>query len=124
MPPALILKKTSGEDHSPPETHLIPLVLATALGKRDKITIFGDDYPTDDGTPVRDYIHIKDLVSAHLLSLDALLEKKTGQAVYNLGNERGGFSVNEVIDTAEKITGGENIRREIGPRREGDPPRC
>ncbi len=107
-----------GEDHSP-ETHLIPLVLATALGKRDKITIFGDDYPTDDGTPVRDYIHIKDLVSAHLLSLDALLEKKTGQAVYNLGNERG-FSVNEVIDTAEKITG-ENIRREIGPRREGDP---
>ncbi|NLZ28833.1 MAG: UDP-glucose 4-epimerase, partial [Firmicutes bacterium] len=77
------------------------------------------DYPTNDGTPVRDYIHIKDLSSAHLLSLQALLENRTARAVYNLGNERG-YSVKEVIDMAEKITG-KKISHRIGPRRDGDP---
>lgn len=107
-----------GEDHSP-ETHLIPIVLAVALGKKDRVVIFGDDYPTNDGTPIRDYIHIKDLSSAHLLSLQALLENRTARAFYNLGNERG-YSVKEVIDMAEKITG-KKISHQIGPRRDGDP---
>lgn len=105
-----------GEQHDP-ETHLIPLVLQVALGQRDKIVIFGDDYDTPDGTNIRDYIHVLDLAQAHILALRALDE---GSRTYNLGNGRG-FSVREVIDTAREVTG-RDIPAEIGPRRPGDPP--
>ncbi|MEB3289281.1 MAG: UDP-glucose 4-epimerase GalE [Leptolyngbya sp.] len=91
-----------GEDHSP-ESHLIPLVLQTALGLRDHIAIYGTDYPTADGTCIRDYIHVCDLAEAHLLGLQYLLEGGPS-AVFNLGNGRG-FSVREVIDAAQRITG-------------------
>jgi UDP-glucose 4-epimerase len=104
-----------GEDHDP-ETHLIPIVLQVALGQRDNVTIFGDDYPTPDGTCVRDYIHISDLAQAHILALDALDE---GSRTYNLGNGNG-FSVKQVIETAREVTG-HAIPAEIGPRRPGDP---
>jgi UDP-glucose 4-epimerase len=104
-----------GEDHSP-ELHLIPIVLGVALGKRDKVTIFGDDYPTPDGTCVRDYVHVIDLAQAHILALRAL---DRGSRVYNLGNGQG-FTVLEVIQTAREITG-HPIPAEIGPRRPGDP---
>ncbi len=104
-----------GEDHDP-EMHLIPLVLQVALGQRADITIFGDDYPTPDGTCVRDYIHIADLAQAHLLALDAL---DRGSRVYNLGNGQG-FSVRQVIETARQITG-HPIPARVGPRRAGDP---
>ncbi len=104
-----------GEDHDP-ELHLIPIVLGVALGKRDKVTIFGDDYPTRDGTCVRDYIHIIDLAQAHILALRALDQ---GSRVYNLGNGQG-FTVKEVIETAREITG-HPIPAEIGARRPGDP---
>jgi len=104
-----------GEDHDP-ETHLIPLVLSVALGKRDGVTIFGDDYPTRDGTCVRDYIHVMDLAQAHILALRALDQ---GSRVYNLGNGRG-FTVKEVIETAREVTG-HPIPAEVGPRRPGDP---
>jgi UDP-glucose 4-epimerase len=104
-----------GEDHTP-ETHLIPLVLQVALGQRDEITVFGDDYDTPDGTCVRDYIHICDLAQAHILALEALDE---GSRTYNLGNGNG-FSVQQVIDAARKITG-HAIPSKIGPRRAGDP---
>lgn len=105
-----------GEDHNP-ETHLIPLVLKTALGQRDRVVIYGDDYPTRDGTCVRDYIHVSDLAQAHILALRAL---GRGSIIYNLGNGRG-FTVKEVIETARRVTGLE-IRAEVGPRRPGDPP--
>lgn len=105
-----------GEDHRP-ETHLIPLVLQTALGRRDKVVIYGEDYPTRDGTCVRDYIHISDLARAHILALRAL---EKGSLVYNLGNGRG-FTVSEVIAAAREVTG-RPIRAEAGPRRPGDPP--
>ena len=108
-------RPTRGEDHDP-ELHLIPLVLQVALGKREKVTIFGDDYPTRDGTCVRDYIHVIDLAQAHILALGAL---DRGSRFYNLGNGEG-FTVKEVIDTAREITGKE-IRADIGPRRAGDP---
>lgn len=104
-----------GEDHDP-ETHLIPLVLQVALGQREKVTIFGDDYNTPDGTCVRDYIHVVDLAQAHILALQSLDQ---GSRKYNLGNGRG-YSVKEVIDTAREITG-HPIPAEIGPRRPGDP---
>ena len=104
-----------GEDHHP-ELHLIPLVLQVALGKREKVTIFGEDYPTRDGTCVRDYIHVIDLAQAHILALRAL---DRGSSFYNLGNGEG-FTVKEVIDTAREITG-RAIRADIGPRRAGDP---
>jgi UDP-glucose 4-epimerase len=104
-----------GEDHHP-ETHLIPLVLQVALGQRDRVTIFGDDYPTRDGTCVRDYIHVVDLAEAHILALAALDQ---GSRVYNLGNGRG-FTVKQIIETAREITG-HPIPAEIGPRRPGDP---
>ncbi len=107
-----------GEDHNP-ETHLIPLVLLTALGKRDAITIFGTDYPTEDGTCIRDYIHVEDLSSAHILGLEYLLNGGKSD-FFNLGNGNG-FSVKEVIETAQKITGIE-IKIIIGDRRLGDPP--
>lgn len=106
-----------GEDHIP-ETHLIPLVLQVALGKREKIMIYGNDYETHDGTCIRDYIHVTDLVSAHLLALEKL--RKGGEStIYNLGNGNG-FSVHEVIETARRVTG-TAIPAEIAPRRAGDP---
>lgn len=104
-----------GEDHDP-ELHLIPIVLQVALGQRDKVIIFGDDYPTPDGTCVRDYVHILDLAQAHILALQALDQ---GSRTYNLGNGAG-FSVKEVIDTAREVTG-RPIQAEMGARRPGDP---
>lgn len=106
-----------GEDHDP-ETHLIPLVLQTALGQRPCIHIFGDDYPTKDGTCIRDYIHIEDLVQAHLLALERLLNGLPGGA-YNLGNGEG-YSVREVIEIAKNVTG-KPIPVKVGKRRPGDP---
>lgn len=107
-----------GEAHQP-ESHLIPLVLQVALGQRDSIKIFGNDYPTRDGTCVRDYIHISDLVNAHLLALRGLDERD--HMIYNLGNGRG-YSVREVIETARKVTGHAIPAEEIA-RRPGDAPR-
>ncbi len=104
-----------GEDHDP-ETHLIPRVLQVALGRRERIVIFGDDYPTRDGTCVRDYIHVVDLSQAHILALRALDE---GSRTYNLGNGQG-YTVREVVDTCQRIAG-LPIPSEIGPRRPGDP---
>ena len=105
-----------GEDHSP-ETHLIPLVLQVALGQREQIQVYGSDYPTRDGTCVRDYIHVTDLAQAHILALRALDE---GSRTYNLGNGQG-YTVREVIDTARQVTG-HPIPAVDGPRRPGDPP--
>lgn len=105
-------------EHHDPETHLIPLVLQVALGQREKITIFGDDYKTPDGTCVRDYIHVVDLAEAHILAMRTLLAGGHSRK-YNLGNGRG-FSVKEVIDTARAVTG-HPIPAVIGPRRAGDP---
>ncbi|MGY4688844.1 UDP-glucose 4-epimerase GalE [Salibacterium sp. K-3] len=108
-----------GEDHRP-ETHLVPIILQTALGQRDTVTIFGHDYPTRDGTCIRDYVHVEDLISAHLLALDYL--KKGGESdVFNLGSSEG-FSVKEMIDAAEKVTGS-SIPVQHGERRAGDPSR-
>lgn len=107
-----------GEDHSP-EPHLLPLVLLTALGHRESISIFGTDYPTPDGTCVRDYIHVMDLAQAHLLGLQYLLKEHTSQ-FFNLGNGNG-FSVRQVIDTARQVTG-RPISAIEHPRRPGDPP--
>ncbi|HAX75453.1 MAG TPA: UDP-glucose 4-epimerase GalE [Cyanobacteria bacterium UBA11372] len=107
-----------GEDHNP-ETHLIPLVLMAALGKRDAISIFGTDYPTPDGTCIRDYIHVSDLADAHILGLEYLLGGGNSTA-FNLGNGLG-FSVKEVIDAAREITGRE-IKVIECDRRPGDPP--
>lgn len=114
-----------GEDHAP-ETHLIPLVLQVALGTRASVSIFGTDYPTPDGTCVRDYVHVLDLASAHLLALGALRdaerddpERQRGRLIYNLGNGQG-FSVRQVIDVARRITG-HAIPVVEAPRRAGDP---
>ncbi|MFN6539689.1 MAG: UDP-glucose 4-epimerase GalE [Nostoc sp. EkiNYC01] len=107
-----------GEDHNP-ETHLIPLVLLTALGKRESISIFGTDYPTPDGTCIRDYIHVNDLADAHILGLEYLL-KGGDSEVFNLGNGSG-FSVREVIAAVEAVTG-VPIPVEERDRRPGDPP--
>jgi UDP-glucose 4-epimerase len=104
-----------GEYHDP-ETHLIPLTLQVALGQREKIIMFGDDYPTRDGTCVRDYIHIVDLAQAHILALRALDQ---GSRTYNLGNGEG-FTVKEVIETCRQVTG-HPIPAQVGPRRPGDP---
>ena len=109
-----------GEDHRP-ETHLIPLALEIALGKREKLTIYGDDYATADGSCIRDYIHIMDLAQAHLLALQKMKENAVVSAKYNLGNGNG-YSVKEVLDTARKVTG-HAIPAETGPRRPGDPAR-
>jgi len=105
-----------GEDHTP-ETHLIPLVLQVALGQREKITVFGEDYPTPDGSCVRDYIHVMDLAAAHLLAFKALEERD--YCKYNLGIGRG-YSVKQVIETAQQITG-KPISAVVGARRQGDP---
>ena len=106
-----------GERHIP-ETHLIPLILQAASGRRDDIKIFGNDYPTDDGTCIRDYIHINDLCEAHSLALQRMMKTKQS-ARYNLGNGKG-FSVSEVIDIAKQVSGNDfNVT--IEPRRDGDP---
>lgn len=104
-----------GEDHDP-ETHLIPIVLQVALGQRESVTIHGDDYPTPDGTCVRDYVHVADLADAHVRALEAL---DGGSRSYNLGNGQG-YSVRQVIETARAVTG-HPIPAVVGPRRPGDP---
>lgn len=106
-----------GEDHRP-ESHLVPLVLQTALGQRAHISVFGDDYPTEDGTCVRDYIHVSDLADAHLKAVEYLADGGESSA-FNLGNGQG-FSVKQVIETAKKVTGRE-IPTVFEPRRSGDP---
>jgi UDP-glucose 4-epimerase len=108
-----------GERHDP-ETHLIPLVLQAASGRRPEVTVFGTDYPTPDGTCIRDYIHVEDLCRVHLLALEALWQGGASCA-YNLGNGSG-FSVQQVIDTARQVTG-RKIPMVYGPRRDGDPAR-
>lgn len=110
----------NGERHAQ-ETHLIPLVLQAAAGRRPRITVFGEDYPTPDGTCVRDYVHVSDLARAHVLALEALA---AGAPVvsYNLGRGGAGTSVREVIDVARRITGRE-VPVQVAPRRAGDPPR-
>ena len=105
-------------EHHDPESHLIPIVLKVALGKRESVSVFGSDYPTPDGTCIRDYVHIYDLAMAHLLVLDALKEREA--LAYNLGNGNG-FSVREVIEAARKVTG-RPIATVESPRRPGDPP--
>jgi len=107
-----------GEAHEP-ETHIIPLILDVALGRREKIFIFGDDYDTPDGTCIRDYVHVVDLADAHILALEALGERD--RMIYNLGNGNG-FSVKQVIEAARRVTG-HAIPVEVRPRREGDPAR-
>lgn len=105
-----------GEDHDP-ETHIIPITLQAAAGKRSHVEIYGEDYPTPDGTCIRDYIHVIDLARAHIQALEALDE---GSRIYNLGCGGAGYSVREVIDTAARVTGKE-IPTRFGPRRAGDP---
>jgi UDP-glucose 4-epimerase len=106
-----------GEDHHP-ETHLIPIVLAVAAGQRAEVQIYGTDYPTPDGTAIRDYIHVEDLARAHVLALDSV---RAGEhRIYNLGNGMG-FSVRQVIETARQVTGAP-IKAVEAPRRAGDPP--
>ena len=105
-----------GEDHDP-ETHIIPLILQVALGQRPHFIVFGDDYPTPDGTCIRDYVHVVDLASAHILAMEAL--DRIGSRKYNLGNGSG-FSVMEVVEMCRKVTG-HPIPHVIGPRRPGDP---
>jgi UDP-glucose 4-epimerase len=107
---------TRGEAHEP-ESHLIPLILDVALGRRQSIRVYGEDYPTPDGTCIRDYIHVSDLADAHLLALGAL--EPHDRVIYNLGNGKG-FSVREVIDSARRVTG-HPIPAEVHPRRPGDP---
>ncbi|MDR9391320.1 MAG: UDP-glucose 4-epimerase GalE [Trueperaceae bacterium] len=107
-----------GEDHRP-ETHLVPIVLEAAAGRRDGVRIYGDDYPTPDGTAVRDYVHVADLAEAHALAVEAA-EPGRFEA-YNLGSGVG-YSVREVIDTVRDVTGAD-VPAEVGPRRAGDPPR-
>jgi UDP-glucose 4-epimerase len=108
---------TLGEHHDP-ETHLIPVILQAALGQREKVVVFGDDYPTADGTCIRDYVHVEDLVEAHVVVMQALAPGD--QRVYNLGIGHG-HSVKEIIDAARAVVG-RPFRVEIGPRRAGDPP--
>ncbi|MES2644275.1 MAG: UDP-glucose 4-epimerase GalE [Myxococcota bacterium] len=115
----------SGERHHP-ETHLVPLVLAAAAGELPEVVVYGDDWPTRDGTCVRDYIHVEDLADAHLAALDALCQVRgapargTPSAVYNLGCGGQGYTVREVISVAERVTG-RAVPVRIGPRRPGDP---
>jgi UDP-glucose 4-epimerase len=109
-----------GERHDP-ETHLIPLVLDVAAGTRDHVTIFGEDYPTRDGTCIRDYIHVLDLADAHILALQRLAEGDPCHLICNLGCGGEGHSIREVIDCARQVTGRE-LRTRVGPRRPGDPP--
>lgn len=106
-----------GEDHDP-ETHLIPIVLQTALGQRNAMTIFGDDYNTPDGTCIRDYVHVEDLIDAHILALE-YLNTNTESQIFNLGSSTG-YSVKEIVEASRKVTGKE-IPVKIGERRAGDP---
>jgi len=106
-----------GEDHDP-ETHLIPVILQTALGRREKVTVFGTDYPTPDGTCIRDYVHVEDLCAAHIVAMNAVEPGET--RFYNLGIGKG-YSVREVLDSAGRVTG-KDIPVEYGDRRPGDPP--
>jgi len=108
---------TIGEDHTP-ESHLIPLVIEAALGRRDALTIFGTDYDTPDGTCIRDYVHVEDLVDAHITVMAAL--QAGDERVYNLGTGNG-FSVKQIIDTAEEVLG-KKVPVKYGDRRPGDPP--
>lgn len=106
-------------EHHEPETHLIPVVLQAALGRRDGVTIFGEDYPTPDGTCVRDYVHVEDLIDAHVSVMNAMQDRD--HRVYNLGIGRG-YSVREIIDSVKRVTGA-SFAVKSGPRRAGDPPR-
>jgi len=106
-----------GEDHQP-ETHLIPIILQVALGQRESIAMFGDDYPTPDGTCIRDYIHVQDLADAHILALKKL-RGGSESGIYNLGNGKG-YSVREVVEAARRVTG-HPIPAVVQPRRAGDP---
>lgn len=106
-----------GEDHNP-ETHLIPIVLQVALGKREFITIYGEDYDTEDGTCIRDYVHVEDLIEAHILALKYLMNGGESN-IFNLGSSQG-FSVKEIVDCVRKVTG-LSIPAKIGERRAGDP---
>lgn len=108
---------TIGERHDP-ETHLIPLILQAASGRRENITIYGSDYPTKDGTCIRDYIHVMDLAEAHLLALESLAINQTSN-IFNIGSNNG-FSVNEIIQVAEEVSK-KKIPIVIGPKRKGDP---
>ncbi|MCH8998748.1 MAG: UDP-glucose 4-epimerase GalE [Proteobacteria bacterium] len=112
-------KGRTGEDHDP-ETHLVPLVLQTALGQRARITIYGEDYDTPDGTCIRDYIHVADLVDAHVLALK-YVENGGAAVALNLGNGEG-FSVRQVVDAARRVTG-RDFEVQVAARREGDPAR-
>jgi UDP-glucose 4-epimerase len=105
-----------GEKHEP-ESHLIPLVLDAAMGRRESIRIYGDDYPTPDGTCIRDYVHVSDLADAHLLALQAL--DQNSKLIYNIGNGKG-FSVREIIDSVARVTG-KAVKVDEYPRRPGDP---
>jgi UDP-glucose 4-epimerase len=105
-----------GEKHEP-ESHLIPLVLDAAIGRRDSIRIYGSDYPTPDGTCIRDYVHVSDLADAHLLALQAL--DRHSKLIYNIGNGKG-FSVREIIDSVQRVTG-KPVKVDDYPRRPGDP---
>ncbi len=112
-----------GEDHDP-ESHLVPLALAAAAGRGGPLTVFGDDYPTPDGTCIRDYVHVLDLAEAHVMAVDAVEPDRL--KVYNLGNGQG-YSVMQVIEAAERVVGGADrpglkLPRRVGPRRPGDPP--
>jgi UDP-glucose 4-epimerase len=109
-----------GEKHDP-ETHLVPIILQHLLGQREQISVFGDDYETADGTCIRDYIHVTDLATAHIMALDSLLNGTNKTATYNLGNGLG-YSVKEVIKTCEKVTG-RKANAVISKRRAGDPAR-
>ena len=109
-----------GECHDP-ETHLIPLALAAALGRIPELAVFGDDYETEDGTCVRDYVHVSDLADAHVLALGALADAAPGARACNLGNGNG-YSVSQVISAVERLTG-HSVPVRIGPRRAGDPAR-
>lgn len=111
------LDTSIGEDHTP-ETHLVPIILQTALGQREKVSIFGDDYPTNDGTCIRDYVHVVDLSQAHVLALE-YLQAGSQSDVFNLGSSSG-FSVKEMIEEARKVTG-HAIPAVMAPRRAGDP---
>lgn len=108
---------TIGEDHDP-ESHLVPIILQVALGQREELSIFGDDYPTEDGTCIRDYVHVVDLIDAHILALEYL--KKGGESnIFNLGSSSG-FSVQQMLKAAREVTGKE-IPAKVVPRRKGDP---
>ncbi|MFC4709442.1 UDP-glucose 4-epimerase GalE [Enterococcus eurekensis] len=108
---------TIGEDHTP-ETHLVPIILQVALGQREALSIFGDDYDTPDGTCIRDYVHVEDLIAAHILALE-YLEAGNESNVFNLGSNNG-YSVKEMLDAAREVTG-KKIPAIVAPRRAGDP---